>query len=55
MDDAGKWREVGRKAVGMELEDTRYDVESALDAITVDTMFQGGDPTPSRSKRPGWR
>ncbi|QLH78655.1 hypothetical protein HZS55_15765 [Halosimplex rubrum] len=50
MDDAEKWREVGRKAVGMELEDARYDVESALYAITVDTMFRGGDPTADQVK-----
>lgn len=50
MDDAEKWREVGREAVGMELEDARYDVESALYAITVDTMFKGGDPTPEQVK-----
>lgn len=45
MDDAEKWREAGRKAVGMELGGVRYDVEPALYAITVDTMFRGGDPT----------
>jgi len=50
MDDAKKWRETGREVVGMELEDARYDVGSALYAITVDTMFQSGDSTPGQVK-----
>lgn len=48
MDDADLWREVGRKAAAMEIEEGRCDVEAALHDITVDTMFRGGDPTPEQ-------
>jgi len=48
MDDAELWREVGRVAAADELEEGRYDVESALYAITVETMYSGGDPTPEQ-------
>lgn len=48
MDDAEKWREVGRRAAADELEDGRHDVQAALFDITVDTMYSGGDPTPEQ-------
>jgi hypothetical protein len=40
------WDRSGRMAAAMELEDARYDVDEAIEILTVETMFQGDDPSP---------
>ncbi|QLH80987.1 hypothetical protein [Halosimplex pelagicum] len=48
MDDAELWREVGRKSAASELDEARFGVEEALYDILMNTMYQGGDPTPEQ-------
>jgi len=43
--DAELWNEVGREAVGMELDGARFDVEKITRELTMKTLYQDDDPS----------
>jgi hypothetical protein len=40
------WDRVGRRSAADALGNARYDVDEAMEMLTVETMFQGEDPSP---------